>query len=218
MLHLQQICKKYRTQHIETMALNQINLTVNSGEFIAILGPSGCGKSTLLNTIGLLDRPTSGDYSVNNHQVCFQQKKHTNALRLQTFGFVFQSFYLIDDLTVFENLMLGLKYRSLDNKAQRVTEILHKLGIDHRAEHYPCQLSGGQQQRCAVGRALVSNPKVILADEPTGNLDEDSSAQVISLLTQLNEEGTTVIMVTHSESIAEVASRVIRMKAGEIQR
>ena len=218
MLTTEQLVKIFRTDEVETTALNKVNLNIEDGEFIAVMGPSGCGKSTLLNIIGLLDNPTSGALYFNGTDVSnFSEKKRTN-LRKGNIGFVFQSFNLIDELTVYENIELPLLYLKMNGseRKKKVEDVMERMKIIHRKNHFPQQLSGGQQQRVAIARAVVSNPKLILADEPTGNLDSANGAEVMSLLTELNEEGTTIIMVTHSPSDAEKAHRIIQLFDGHI--
>ena len=218
MINLKNIIKTYRTEEIETTALNQLNLKVVEGEFVSIMGASGCGKSTLLNIIGLLDAPNNGSYVFDTTEVAkFTEKERAN-LRKANIGFVFQNFNLIDELTVFENVELPLVYNKVkaSERKQRVKEILERIGIAHRAKHYPLQLSGGQQQRVAVARALVTNPKLILADEPTGNLDSKSGNEVMELLAELHQNGATIVMVTHSAYDAQFSSRVVTLKDGEI--
>ena len=218
MISIQNLSKTYRTEEVETTALNELNLEVKQGEFVSIMGESGCGKSTLLNVIGLLDTPSSGKYVFNNTTVSsFNEQKRAN-YRKQNMGFVFQNFNLIDELTVFENVELPLVYLKVpkETRRKRVTRILERVGIGHRAKHFPQQLSGGQQQRVAIARALVSEPKLILADEPTGNLDSKNGKEVMELLTQLNELGTTIIMVTHSQHDANYSSRTIRLLDGKV--
>ena len=212
------LTKVFRTESVETTALNGINLEINKGEFLAIMGPSGCGKSTLLNLLGLLDNPTSGDLWFMGEEVsCYTENNRTD-LRNGNLGFVFQSFNLIDELTVFENVELPLLYAGVPAKERiaRVDAALDRMQIAHRTEHYPQQLSGGQQQRVAIARAIVTNPHVILADEPTGNLDSVNGSEVMNLLLELNKEGATVVMVTHSEENARMAGRLIRMMDGNI--
>jgi len=218
MIKLTNISRIFRTQDVETTALNKINLTVNQGDFLAIMGPSGCGKSTLLSLIGMLDSPDSGDYIFGEQSIAHYGEAKLAKLRSSSIGFVFQSFNLIDSLTVFENVELPLQYLKISRaeRKQKVEAILTKVGIDHRADHLPQQLSGGQQQRVAVARALVINPKLILADEPTGNLDSKNGEEVMAMLRTLNESGTTVIMVTHSEHDAKYANRMIRLFDGQI--
>ena len=216
MIKIENLCKTFRTTEVETIALNNVNLEVNEKEFVAIMGPSGCGKSTLLNILGLLDNPTSGNYYLDNKEVGHLKEKDRTNVRKGSIGFVFQSFNLIDELNVFENVELPLTYLNIpaEERKKRVTEILSN--ISHRAKHYPQQLSGGQQQRVAIARAVVSNPKIILADEPTGNLDSKNGLEVMELLTELNKEGTTIVMVTHSQRDAGFASRVINLFDGQI--
>ncbi|GHA33904.1 phosphonate ABC transporter ATP-binding protein [Salinimicrobium marinum] len=217
MIKITELEKYYRTEEVQTIALNKLSFEVKQGEFVAVMGPSGCGKSTLLNILGLLDDPDGGSFIFNGIEVAgFNERKRAN-LRKHNIGFVFQSFNLIDELTVFENVELPLIYtgvRPADRKA-RVHEVLEKMQIMHRRKHFPQQLSGGQQQRVAVARAVVNNPKLILADEPTGNLDSSNGNEVMDLLTELNEAGTTIIMVTHSEHDAKFSHRIIRMLDGE---
>ena len=212
------LTKVFRTESVETTALNGINLEINKGEFLAIMGPSGCGKSTLLNLLGLLDNPTSGELWFMGEEVSRYTENNRTDLRNGNLGFVFQSFNLIDELTVFENVELPLLYAGVPAK-ERVTRVdaaLDRMQIAHRTEHYPQQLSGGQQQRVAIARAIVTNPHVILADEPTGNLDSVNGSEVMNLLLELNKEGSTVVMVTHSEENARMAGRLIRMMDGNI--
>ncbi|TQF72629.1 ABC transporter ATP-binding protein [Pseudoalteromonas luteoviolacea] len=218
MIKLSNLNRVFRTHDVETTALNGIDLTVEQGEFVAIMGPSGCGKSTLLSILGLLDAPSDGSYNFDGTEVAGFSEQQMANLRKASIGFVFQSFNLIDELTVFENVALPLQYQNVSKseRNQRVEEILKRVAIDHRASHLPQQLSGGQQQRVAVARALVINPKLILADEPTGNLDSKNSQEVMMMLRELNREGTTVIMVTHSETEGEYADRVIRLLDGKI--
>jgi putative ABC transport system ATP-binding protein len=217
MIKITNLKKIYRTEEMETIALNSISIEVKQGEFIAIMGPSGCGKSTLLNILGLLDDADGGSYLFNGTEVAkFKERKRSN-LRKHNIGFVFQSFNLIDELSVFENVELPLIYTGVKvgERKERVETVLDKMQIMHRRNHFPQQLSGGQQQRVAVARALVNNPKVILADEPTGNLDSSNGNEVMRLLTELNEQGTTIIMVTHSEHDSKYTSRIIRMLDGQ---
>lgn len=218
MIKIENLCKTFRTTEVETIALNNVNLEVNEKEFVAIMGPSGCGKSTLLNILGLLDNPTSGNYYLDNKEVGHLKEKDRTNVRKGSIGFVFQSFNLIDELNVFENVELPLTYLNIpaEERKKRVTEILSRMNISHRDKHYPQQLSGGQQQRVAIARAVVSNPKIILADEPTGNLDSKNGLEVMELLTELNKEGTTIVMVTHSQRDAGFASRVINLFDGQI--
>jgi putative ABC transport system ATP-binding protein len=218
MLKLTNVCKTYRTTDIETLALNDVSLEIGAGEFVAIMGPSGCGKSTLLNLLGLLDSPTSGAYEFFGDDVARCPEKDLTRLRRDNLGFVFQSFNLIDDLTVAENVEVALIYRreAGGERKKRVTEALERVGIAHRAGHRPQQLSGGQQQRVAIARALVSRPKLILADEPTGNLDTANGEAVMALLTQAAEDGVTVVMVTHSLAHAAQAQRTIKLLDGRV--
>jgi putative ABC transport system ATP-binding protein len=218
MIKLTNVSRVFRTHDVETTALNKINLNVEQGDFLAIMGPSGCGKSTLLSLLGMLDSPDSGDYFFGDHNISNYGERKLAKLRSSSIGFVFQSFNLIDSLTVFENIELPLQYLKIsrDERKQKVDAILSKVGIGHRADHLPQQLSGGQQQRVAVARALVINPKLILADEPTGNLDSKNGEEVMLMLRALNDAGTTVIMVSHSEHDAKYANRVVRLFDGQI--
>ena len=213
MIQIKDLSKYFRTEEVETIALNNVSLEVKEGEFVAIMGPSGCGKSTLLNILGLLDNPTSGDYYLAGKEVGHLKESERTQVRKGTIGFVFQSFNLIDELNVFENVELPLTYLNVkaDERKERVNAILKRMNISHRRGHFPQQLSGGQQQRVAIARALVSNPKIILADEPTGNLDSKNGTEVIQLLSELNREGTTVVMVTHSRRDASYAHRIINL-------
>ena len=208
----------FRTEEVETIALNGVNIEVEDGEFIAIMGPSGCGKSTLLNILGLLDSPTEGKYWLDNEEVGHLKERERTAYRKGRIGFVFQNFNLIDELTVEENVDLQLKYLGVGKveRKERVLEILRKVKLSHRAKHYPHQLSGGQQQRVAIARAVVGKPSIILADEPTGNLDSKNGMEVMQLLSELNEEGTTIVMVTHSKHDATYASRIINLFDGQV--
>lgn len=218
MIKTEAIKKNFTTEDVETRALNGVTLQVQQGEFVAIMGPSGCGKSTLLNVLGLLDNPTEGKYWFKGIDVAeFTENKRTS-LRKGTIGFVFQSFNLIDDLTVYENIELPLLYMGIpkQERQKRVNAIMERLDIVHRAKYFPQQLSGGQQQRVAVARAVVTNPELILADEPTGNLDSKNGLEVMELLRQLNLEGTTIIIVTHSQRDAAYANRVINLFDGKI--
>ncbi len=210
--------KVFRTDEVETTALNKVNITVEKGEFVAIMGPSGCGKSTLLNILGLLDSPTSGLYYFNGEEVSLYKEKQRTNLRKGNIGFVFQSFNLIDELTVYENVELPLLYlkNTSAERKHKVAEVLERMKITHRRKHFPQQLSGGQQQRVAIARAVVTRPKLILADEPTGNLDSANGEEVMNLLTELNNEGTTIIMVTHSPSDADKAHRIVQLFDGHI--
>ncbi len=216
MITIKDLTKIYRTEEVETTALNKLNLEVKQGEFVSIMGASGCGKSTLLNIIGLLDSPNSGSYSFDGEEVSNYAEKERSGLRKANIGFVFQNFNLIDELTVYENVELPLIYNNVKSseRKKRVLEILERVGIAHRAKHYPLQLSGGQQQRVAVARALVTNPKLILADEPTGNLDSKNGNEVMELLTELHSSGATIVMVTHSSYDAQFSSRIITLKDG----
>jgi putative ABC transport system ATP-binding protein len=218
MLTLEKVCKTYRTTDVETLALNEVSMEIGAGEFVAIMGPSGCGKSTLLNVLGLLDSPTSGAYSFFGEDVARCPERELTRLRRDKIGFVFQSFNLIDDLTVAENVEVALIYRgvSASDRKRRVTEALERVGVGHRARHRPQQLSGGQQQRVAVARALVSEPKLILADEPTGNLDTTNGEAVMELLKSAAAGGTSVIMVTHSLVHAAEAQRTIKLLDGRV--
>ncbi len=218
MIKITDMEKVYRTEEVETVALNKISIEVMMREFVSIMGPSGCGKSTLLNILGLLDDPEGGSFMFNGEEVAHYNERKRANLRKRNIGFVFQSFNLIDELTVFENVELPLLYlgvSSADRKV-RVEEVLDKMQIMHRKNHFPQQLSGGQQQRVAVARAVVNKPKLILADEPTGNLDSSNGNEVMQLLTELNEGGTTVVMVTHSEHDARYSHRIIRMLDGQV--
>lgn len=208
----------FRTEEIETSALNQVSLHIEKGEFLAIMGPSGCGKSTLLNIIGLLDNPTSGEYYFDGQEVGRFRERDRTLLRKGNIGFVFQSFNLIDELNVYENVELPLIYLKLKASERKamVETVLERMQISHRKKHFPQQLSGGQQQRVAIARAVVANPKLILADEPTGNLDSKNGLEVMNLLTELNREGTTIVMVTHSMHDSEFAHRVINLFDGQI--
>jgi len=218
MIKLKNLEKVYTTEEVETTALNNINVEIKEGEFVAIMGPSGCGKSTLLNILGLLDNPSGGEYHFGENEVAQYSERQRAQLRKGSIGFVFQSFNLIDELTVFENVELPLLYMKVPaaERKTRVEEVLERMNIMHRRNHFPQQLSGGQQQRVAVSRAFVSRPKLILADEPTGNLDSRNGEEVMRLLTELNESGTTVVMVTHSPDHAEYAHRVIQLFDGRI--
>ncbi len=212
------LTKVFRTDEVETTALNNVSFTINPGEFSAIMGPSGCGKSTLLNILGLLDNPSGGEYFFNGSEVSKFTERQRARMRKENIGFVFQNFNLIDELNVFENVELPLIYLGLSatERKQRVNEALEQMQITHRRKHFPLQLSGGQQQRVAVARAVVANPKLILADEPTGNLDSANGEEVMNLLERLNQQGTTLIIVTHSQRDAEYAHRIIRLFDGQI--
>ena len=218
MIRIEHLSKVFRTEEVETTALNDVSLHVKQGEFVAIMGPSGCGKSTLLNIIGLLDNPTSGNYYFNGQEVGHLKEKQRTQVRKGNIGFVFQSFNLIDELNVYENVELPLIYlkKKASEKKELVTSILDRMNISHRVKHFPQQLSGGQQQRVAIARAGVAGPKLILADEPTGNLDSKNGAEVMNLLTELNQEGTTIVMVTHSQHDASYAHRVVHLFDGQI--
>ncbi|HMS68376.1 MAG TPA: ABC transporter ATP-binding protein [Saprospiraceae bacterium] len=217
MIKLTNLDKRYRTEEVETIALDKMNLEVKEGEFVSIMGPSGCGKSSLLNIIGLLDDLDGGSYLFNGIEVAKFNERKRSELRKHNIGFVFQSFNLIDELTVYENVELPLIYTKVNatDRKKRVEEVLEKMQIMHRKNHFPQQLSGGQQQRVAISRAVVNKPKLILADEPTGNLDSANGNEVMQLLTDLNEQGTTVIMVTHSERDAKDSHRIVRMLDGK---
>jgi len=218
MIKTENLVKIFRTEEVETTALNKVSLHVQKGEFVAIMGPSGCGKSTLLNIIGLLDNPTDGNYYFDGKDVSKFRESQRTSLRKGNIGFVFQSFNLIDELTVYENVELPLIYLKLkaSERKQMVEAVLERMKIGHRRKHFPQQLSGGQQQRVAIARAVVANPKLILADEPTGNLDSKNGFEVMKLLSELNKEGTTIIMVTHSERDSGFAHRVINLFDGQI--
>lgn len=210
--------KSFRTSEVETIAINDLNFEVTKGEFVAIMGPSGCGKTTLLNILGLLDTPTSGTYYLNEKDVSTLNERDRTFLRRGKIGFVFQSFNLIDELTVFENIELPLTYLKIKTAERRkmVDDIMERMAISHRAKHFPHQLSGGQQQRVAIARAVVANPEIILADEPTGNLDSKNGIEVMNILTELNHNGTSIVMVTHNKRDAEYAHRTIDMFDGHI--
>ncbi len=218
MLELKNLTKKFRTSEIETAALSNVNVKIEQGEFVAVMGPSGCGKSTLLNIVGMLDTPTDGEYVFLDQEVSRYSERQLAQLRKKTLGFIFQSFNLIDELTVFENVELPLLYQGMStrDRRERVDQVLERIGIAQRRNHFPQQLSGGQQQRVAVARAVVGRPKLILADEPTGNLDSTNGEEVLGLLTKLNSEGTTILMVTHSQRHAGYAHRVINLFDGHI--
>jgi putative ABC transport system ATP-binding protein len=218
MIETIKLSKIFTTDEVETTALNAVSLEIKQGEFVAIMGPSGCGKSTLLNILGLLDNPTSGKHFFLGNDVSKSSEKQRAALRKHHLGFVFQNFNLIDELTVFENVELPLIYLGMTSRErkERVEQVLAQMQISHRAKHFPLQLSGGQQQRVAVARAVIAKPSLILADEPTGNLDSAHGEEVMNLLNNLNIQGTTIIMVTHSQRDAEYAQRVIRLFDGQI--
>ena len=218
MIKTENLQKVFRTDEVETWALNNVNIEVKEGEFVDIMGPSGCGKSTLLNILGLLDNPTVGKYFLNGTEVEGYTESQRTSLRKGVIGFVFQSFNLIDELNVFENIELPLLYLGVPSaeRKRKVEAAMERMGITHRAKHFPQQLSGGQQQRVAIARAVVSGPKLILADEPTGNLDSKNGREVMELLTELHKEGTTIVMVTHSQHDAGFADRVINLFDGQV--
>ena len=218
MIKVTDLCKVFRTEEIETTALNNVSFEIGDGEFVAIMGPSGCGKSTLLNILGLLDNPTSGSYLFSGTEVANLKEKDRTKFRKGNIGFVFQSFNLIDELNVYENVELPLRYMkiSASERKEMVSAMLKRMNISHRAQHFPQQLSGGQQQRVAIARACVANPKLILADEPTGNLDSKNGKEVMELLQELNGEGATIVMVTHSQKDASMAQRIINLFDGSI--
>ena len=218
MIKTTELSKVFRTEEVETTALNKVSMEIKKGEFVAVMGPSGCGKSTLLNIVGLLDNPTSGQYYFNGKEVSRFKERHRTDLRKGNIGFIFQSFNLIDELNVYENVELPLVYLKLraSKRKKMVESVLERMKIGHRKKHFPQQLSGGQQQRVAIARAVVANPKLILADEPTGNLDSKNGLEVMKLLTELNKEGTTIIMVTHSERDAGFSHRIINLFDGKI--
>ena len=218
MLKIKNLTKLYTTDEVETTALNEITLEIQEGEFVAVMGPSGCGKSTLLNILWLLDNFSEGEYFFGEHEVSKYSERQRARLRKGSIGFVFQSFNLIDELTVFENVELPLLYLKVpsSDRKKRVEEVLERMNIMHRRNHFPQQLSGGQQQRVAVARAIVAKPRLILADEPTGNLDSTNGEEVMKLLSQLNEEGTTIVMVTHSPYDANYAHRIVNLFDGKI--
>lgn len=218
MIKTNNLKKIFRTEEVETLALNNVNIGINNGEFVAIMGPSGCGKSTLLNILGLLDNPTEGQYFLNGTDVSKLVESQRTELRKGVIGFVFQSFNLIDELNVYENIELPLLYMGISSaeRKQRVKKAMDRMAITHRSKHFPQQLSGGQQQRVAIARAVVANPKLILADEPTGNLDSTNGKEVMNLLSELNKEGTTIVMVTHSQHDAGYAGRIINLFDGQV--
>ena len=218
MIKTNELTKIFRTEEVETTALNKVNLTVKEGEYVAVMGPSGCGKSTLLNILGLLDNPTSGSYIFNGTEVANLKERDRTIFRKGNIGFVFQSFNLIDELNVFENVELPLIYLKMktSERKKKVEDALDRMKITHRAKHFPQQLSGGQQQRVAIARAVVANPRLILADEPTGNLDSKNGIEVINLLLELNKEGTTIVMVTHNDRDAGYAHRIVNLFDGQI--
>ena len=218
MIELQHLTKRHRAGDIETTALDAIDLQIEAGEYVAITGPSGCGKSTLLGLLGLLDKPTSGRYLLQGEDVAGKGGRELAAIRRGRIGFVFQSFNLVDEMTVYDNVQLALRYSGQPGSTQRarVAEVLERLGIGHRAQHHPSQLSGGQQQRVAIARAIAARPALLLADEPTGNLDSAHGQEVMRLLRELNDEGTTLVMVTHSAEHAALASRTVRLLDGRV--
>ena len=218
MIKLNNLTKVYRTDEVESTALNEVSFEINQGEFVSVMGPSGCGKSTLLNVLGMLDKPESGSYEFLGNEVAQLNEKGRSDIRKKNIGFIFQNFNLIDELTVFENIELPLLYNKVGSaeRKKRVNELIEKIGISHRASHFPQQLSGGQQQRVAVARALITRPPLVLADEPTGNLDSSHGNEVMELMCELNEEGTTIIMVTHSSHDASYSNRIINLLDGEI--
>jgi len=213
-IRLQNVHKVYRTKEIETIALENVNLSVDKGELISVMGPSGCGKSTLLNIIGMLDTPNQGQIHINDQDISKLTDKTAAQFRNKTVGFIFQSFHLIPSLNVLDNVQLPLLYRSCSNRTARAKEVLEKVGLSHRMKHFPTQLSGGQCQRVAIARAIIGQPEIILADEPTGNLDSKMGMEIMELLFNLNNEGTTIIMVTHDELIAKQTKRIIRFFDG----
>ena len=218
MIKLSKLSKVYRTDEVESTALNEVSFEINQGEFVSIMGPSGCGKSTLLNILGMLDKPESGSYQFLENEVAQLNEKARSEVRKKNIGFIFQNFNLIDELTVFENIELPLIYNKVNasERKKRVNELIEKIGISHRASHFPQQLSGGQQQRVAVARALITKPPLILADEPTGNLDSSHGNEVMELMCELNDAGTTIIMVTHSAHDASYSNRIINLLDGQI--
>ncbi len=218
MIRTDQLVKVYRTEEVETVALNEVNLSIEEGEFVSVMGPSGCGKSTLLNVLGMIDSPTRGAYYFMEQEVGHLPERKRSNVRKHNLGFVFQSFNLIDELTVFENVELPMLYTNVPSadRKKRVEELLDEMKMMHRRNHFPQQLSGGQQQRVAVARAIVNRPKLILADEPTGNLDTANGDDVMRLLSELNAKGTTIVMVTHSQYCAEFGNRIVRMLDGQV--
>lgn len=218
MIAIKNLKKSFKTEEVETLALNNVNLKVESGEFVAIMGPSGCGKSTLLNILGMLDNPTEGTYNFAGNEIGGLRERQRSQLRKGNLGFVFQSFNLIDELTVYENVELPLIYMKTKKTEikEKVMTVLERMKIAHRAQHFPKQLSGGQQQRVAISRAVITNPKLILADEPTGNLDSKNGIEVMNLLTELNQEGTTIVMVTHSDRDSHYAHRIVNLFDGQV--
>ena len=218
MIKVENLCKSFRTEDVETIALNKVSFEVKAGEFVAIMGPSGCGKSTLLNILGLLDNPTSGKYWLDGKEVQALKEKDRTNIRKGQIGFIFQSFNLIDELNVEENIELPLTYLNIKSseRKEHIKAIMKRMNISHRAKHFPHQLSGGQQQRVAIARAVVFHPRIILADEPTGNLDSKNGAEVMRMLTELNQDGTTIVMVTHNDHDAAIAHRIIHLFDGRI--
>ncbi|MBP3419822.1 MAG: ABC transporter ATP-binding protein [Marinifilaceae bacterium] len=218
MIKVEKLRKIFKTEEVETWALNNVSIQIKQGEFVAIMGPSGCGKSTLLSILGLLDNPTEGNYFLDGVNVASFNESQRNSLRKGKIGFVFQSFNLIDELNVYENIELPLLYMGIGSseRKRKVNEAMERMGISHRSKHFPNQLSGGQQQRVAIARAIVVNPKLILADEPTGNLDSKNGKEVMTLLGELHKSGTTIVMVTHSQHDASYADRVINLFDGEV--
>jgi putative ABC transport system ATP-binding protein len=218
LINLEKLVKVYRTEDVETIALNEVDVVIRQGEFVSIMGPSGCGKSTLLNVIGMIDSPTGGTYHFLDQEVGQLPERRRSVIRKNNLGFVFQSFNLIDELTVYENVELPMLYTNTPSgeRKQRVERLLEEMKMMHRRNHFPQQLSGGQQQRVAVARAIINNPKLILADEPTGNLDSANGDDVMRLLSELNATGTTIVMVTHSQYCAEFGNRVVRMLDGQV--
>ena len=218
MIHTKNLKRTFQTEEVRTLALNGVSIEVNEGEFVAVMGPSGCGKSTLLNILGLLDSPTEGEYLLGGTDVSHLSEPERDQLRKGRIGFVFQSFNLIDDLTVEENIELPLLYMDIkrDERRKKVTALMERMDIMHRAKHFPRQLSGGQQQRVAIARAVVAGPQMILADEPTGNLDSRNGREVMELLSQLHDEGATIVMVTHSQRDASYADRIINLYDGQV--
>lgn len=218
MIKTENLIKTYQTDEVETTALNKVNINIKEGEFVSVMGPSGCGKSTLMNVLGMIDSPTQGNYYFNGEEIGHLSERKRSDIRKHNLGFVFQSFNLIDELTVFENVELPMLYTKVPSseRKKKVEELLENMNIMHRKNHFPQQLSGGQQQRVAVARAIVNNPKVILADEPTGNLDSANGDDVMKILSELNAKGTTIVMVTHSQYCAEFGNRIIRMLDGQV--
>ncbi|MCB0706352.1 MAG: ABC transporter ATP-binding protein [Saprospiraceae bacterium] len=218
MIRTENLSKIYQTDEVETTALNEVNIEIKQGEFVSVMGPSGCGKSTLLNVLGMIDGPSSGSYFFNDEEIGHLPERKRSNIRKYNLGFVFQSFNLIDELSVYENVELPMLYTKVPSaeRKKRVEELLEGMNIMHRRNHFPQQLSGGQQQRVAVARAIVNNPKLILADEPTGNLDSSNGDDVMKILAELNASGTTILMVTHSQYCAEFGNRIIRMLDGQV--